>query len=160
MLLDQFSYTSQKFLKFNKYLTASWWPISEKESPFTPSITSPKVLKKILFQVSPKWVVKGQKCLKKISSGNPYQWKSHSLRPVSYHLKFEKTRFSSRLSYKSTTVRKLKEVAFIAGKSENQADRKKFIRFSFDNSIANISFYALSCLKFNFGYYFTFEIVF
>ena len=54
----------------------------------------------------------------------------------------------------------LKEVAFIAGKSENQADRKKFIRFSFDNSIANISFYALSCLKFNFGYYFTFEIVF
>ena len=28
---------------------------------------------------------------------------------------------------------KLKEVAFIAGKSENQADKKKFIRFSIDN---------------------------
>jgi hypothetical protein len=54
----------------------------------------------------------------------------------------------------------LKEVAFIAGKSENQAAKKIYIRFSIDNSIANISFYALSCLKFNFGYYFTFEIVF
>ena len=34
----------------------------------------------------------------------------------------------------------LKEVAFIAGKSENKADKKIFIRFSIDNSIANISF--------------------
>ena len=54
----------------------------------------------------------------------------------------------------------LKPKAIIAGIMENQAARKKFIRFSFDNSIANISLYALSCLKFNFGYYFTFEIVF
>ena len=35
-----------------------------------------------------------------------------------------------------------------------------FFRFSFVNSIANISLYTLSCLKFNLGYYFTFEIGF
>jgi hypothetical protein len=33
----------------------------------------------------------------------------------------------------------LKEVAFIAGKTENQAAKKIYIRFSIDNSIANIS---------------------
>ena len=55
---------------------------------------------------------------------------------------------------------KLKEVAFIAGKSENQADRNFFIRFSIDNLIANISFYALSWPKLNFGCYLTFEIIF
>ena len=36
----------------------------------------------------------------------------------------------------------LKTVAFIAGKSENQAAKKKFIRFFIDNLIANISLYA------------------
>jgi hypothetical protein len=45
----------------------------------------------------------------------------------------------------------LKEVAFIAGKSENQADKNFFIRFSIDNLIANISLYALSWPKLNFG---------
>ena len=37
---------------------------------------------------------------------------------------------------------------------ENQAAKIFFICFSFDNSIANISLYALSCPKFNFAYYF------
>ena len=45
----------------------------------------------------------------------------------------------------------LKEVAFIAGKSENPVDQKNFIRFSIDNLIANISLYALSWPKLNFG---------
>ena len=43
---------------------------------------------------------------------------------------------------------------------ENQAARFFFIRFSIDNSIANTRLYALSCPKFNFGYYLTFEIIF
>ena len=51
----------------------------------------------------------------------------------------------------------VKEVAFIAGKSENQADKKKIIGFSIDNLIANISLYALSWPKLNFG---SFEIIF
>jgi hypothetical protein len=51
----------------------------------------------------------------------------------------------------------LKTVAFIAGKSENQAAKKKFIRFSIDNLIANISLYASSWPKLNFG---SFEIIF
>ena len=38
----------------------------------------------------------------------------------------------------------LKEVAFIAGKSENQAAKKNFIRFFIDNLIANIKLYALT----------------
>jgi hypothetical protein len=42
------------------------------------------------------------------------------------------------------------------GKSENQADKKKFIRFSIDDLIANISLYALSWPKLNFG---SFEII-
>ena len=50
----------------------------------------------------------------------------------------------------------LKTVAFIAGKSENQAAKFFFIHFSIDN----ISFYALSWLKLNFGCYLTFEIIF
>ena len=54
----------------------------------------------------------------------------------------------------------LKEVAFIAGKSENQAAKKKFIRFYIDNLIANISLHALSWPKLNFGCYLTFEIIF
>ena len=45
----------------------------------------------------------------------------------------------------------LKEVAFIAGKSENQAAKKFFTRFFIANSIANISLYALSWPKLNFG---------
>jgi hypothetical protein len=53
----------------------------------------------------------------------------------------------------------LKTVAFIAGKSENQAEKKN-IRFSIDNLIANISFYALSWPRLNFGCYLTFEIIF
>ena len=51
----------------------------------------------------------------------------------------------------------VKEVAFIAGKSENPVDQKNFIRFSIDNLIANISLYALSWPKLNFG---SFEIIF
>ena len=54
----------------------------------------------------------------------------------------------------------LKTVAFIAGKSENPADQKKFICFFIDNLIANISLYALSWPKLNFGCYLTFEIIF
>jgi hypothetical protein len=54
----------------------------------------------------------------------------------------------------------LKEGAFIVGKSENQAAKKKFIRFFIDNLIANISLYALSWPKLNFGCYLTFEIIF
>jgi hypothetical protein len=54
----------------------------------------------------------------------------------------------------------VKTVAFIAGKSENQAAKQIFIRFSIDNLIVNISFYALSWPKLNFGCYLTFEIIF
>ena len=54
---------------------------------------------------------------------------------------------------------KLKTVAFIAGK-KNPAIQKKFIRFSIENFIANISLYALSWPKLNFGCYLTFEIIF
>ena len=54
----------------------------------------------------------------------------------------------------------LKEVAFIAGKSENQAAKIFFFRFFIDNLIANISLYVLSWPKLNFGYYITFEIIF
>jgi hypothetical protein len=42
------------------------------------------------------------------------------------------------------------------GKSENQADKKKIIRFSIDNLIATISLYALSWPKLNFG---SFEMI-
>ena len=54
----------------------------------------------------------------------------------------------------------LKTVAFIAGKSENPAAQNFFICFSIDNLIANISLYALSWPKLNFGCYLTFEIIF
>ena len=54
----------------------------------------------------------------------------------------------------------LKEVAFIAGKSENQLAKNIFIHFFIDNLIANISLSALSWPKLNFGCYFTFEIIF
>ena len=54
----------------------------------------------------------------------------------------------------------LKEVAFIAGKSENQAAKKCFIHFFIENLIANIRLYALSWPKLNFGCYLTFEIIF
>ena len=57
-------------------------------------------------------------------------------------------------------ITQLKEVAFIAGKSENQAAKKFYIRFFIDNLIANISLYALSWPKLNFGCYLTFEIIF
>jgi biotin transporter BioY len=50
----------------------------------------------------------------------------------------------------------VKEVAFIAGKSKNQAAKKNVIRFFIDNLIANISLYALSWPKLNFGCYLTF----
>jgi hypothetical protein len=52
----------------------------------------------------------------------------------------------------------LKTVAFIAGK-KNPAVQIFFIFFSIENLIANISFYALSWLKLNFGCYLTFEII-
>ena len=50
----------------------------------------------------------------------------------------------------------LKTVAFIAGK-KNPADQNFYIRFSIENLIINISFYALSWPKLNFGCYLTFE---
>ena len=50
----------------------------------------------------------------------------------------------------------LKEVAFIMGKSENQAAKKIFIRFFINYLIANISLYVLSWPKLNFGCYLTF----
>ena len=56
--------------------------------------------------------------------------------------------------------RLLKTVAFIAGKSENPMDQKNVINFFIDNLIANISLYALSWPKLNFGCYLTFEIIF
>ena len=52
-------------------------------------------------------------------------------------------------------IQRLKTVAFIAGKSENQAAQKTF--YSFFHLIANISLYALSWPKLNFG---SFEIIF
>ena len=53
----------------------------------------------------------------------------------------------------------LKTVAFIAGK-KNPAIQKKIICFSIENFIENISLYALSWPKLNFGCYLTFEIIF
>ena len=50
-------------------------------------------------------------------------------------------------------------VAFIAGK-KNPATQIFFIRFSNETFIANISLYALSWHKLNFGCYLTFEIIF
>ena len=52
----------------------------------------------------------------------------------------------------------LKTVVFIVGK-KNPATQKFFIRFSIENLIANISFYALSWPKLSFGCYLTFEII-
>jgi len=53
----------------------------------------------------------------------------------------------------------LKTVVFIAGK-ENPATTNFFIHFSIKILIANISFYALSWPKLNFGCYLTIEIIF
>ena len=53
----------------------------------------------------------------------------------------------------------LKTVAFIAGK-KNPAVQKIYIHFSIENFITNISLYALSWPKLNFGCYLTFEIIF
>ena len=53
----------------------------------------------------------------------------------------------------------LKTVVFIAGK-KNPATQNIFIRFSIENLIANISFYALSWPKLNFGCYLIVEIIF
>ena len=53
----------------------------------------------------------------------------------------------------------LKTVAFIAGK-KNPAIKKKIIRVSIENLIANISFYKLGWPKLNFGCYLTFKIIF
>ena len=50
----------------------------------------------------------------------------------------------------------IKTVAFIGGTSENQAAKKCYICFSIDNLIANISLYALTWPKLNFG---SFEII-
>ena len=46
---------------------------------------------------------------------------------------------------------KLKKVVFIAGKSENPADQKFLFIFFIDDLIGNISLYALSWPKLNFG---------
>ena len=43
--------------------------------------------------------------------------------------------------------------------NESTVVRKLLILFSIDNFIANISLYALSRPKLNFGCYFTFEII-
>ena len=53
----------------------------------------------------------------------------------------------------------LKTVAVIVGK-KNPAIQKKFICFSIETFIENISLYALSWPKLNFGCYLTFEIIF
>ena len=45
-------------------------------------------------------------------------------------------------------------------KQKIQSPEKLLILFSIDNYIANISFYALSWPKLNFGWYLTFEITF
>ena len=66
-------------------------------------------------------------------------------------------KFCHKLFKKDQSDEQLKTVAFIAGKSENPADQKNFIRFSINNLIANISLYALSWPKLNFG---SFEIIF
>ena len=58
-----------------------------------------------------------------------------------------------------TKSQHLKTDAFIAGK-KNPATQIFFIRFSIETLIANISFYALSWPKLNFGCYLTFEIIF
>ena len=60
--------------------------------------------------------------------------------------------------YIDYTVKTLKTVAYIAGK-KNPAIQKFYISFSIENFIENISLYALSWLKLNFGCYFTFEII-
>ena len=44
-------------------------------------------------------------------------------------------------------------------KTENPAAKKFEIRFSIDNSIPNVSLYALTWPKLNFGYYVTFKII-
>ena len=62
--------------------------------------------------------------------------------------------------YSYVLVLLLKAVGIIAGKSVNQAAQIFFIRFSVDNWIGNISLYALSWPKLNFGCYLTFEIIF
>ena len=54
----------------------------------------------------------------------------------------------------------LKTVAFIAGKSENQATKIFLIHFSIDNLIAKISLYALSWSKLNLDHLQSFEIIF
>ena len=53
-----------------------------------------------------------------------------------------------------------KPKAIIAGVTENLVARIFLIHFSIDNFIANISLYALSCSKLNFGYCLTFKINF
>ena len=53
----------------------------------------------------------------------------------------------------------IKTVAFIAGK-KNPATQNFFIPFAIENLITNISFYALSWPKLNFGWYLIFEIIF
>ena len=50
-------------------------------------------------------------------------------------------------NFQKKRIRVLKTVVFIAGK-KNPATQKFFIRFSIENLIANISFYALSWPKF------------
>jgi hypothetical protein len=45
-------------------------------------------------------------------------------------------------------------------KSKYGSQKRLLILFSIDNSTANISFYALSRPKLNFGYYLTFELTF
>ena len=69
---------------------------------------------------------------------------------ASDHWNLKKVTFCERL---------LKTVAFIAGK-KNPAVQKFYIHFSIENFITNISLYALSWPKLNFGCYLTFEIIF
>ena len=73
----------------------------------------------------------------------------------------------SRDDYRLPTARNEKNVHVCTkvesnyhGYNEKPSSQNFFIRFFFDNSIAKISLYALSYPKFNFAYYFTFEIVF
>ena len=70
----------------------------------------------------------------------------------------------SRIHYtvwnKFTKSGELKPKALIPGITENPSARNFFIRFSSENSIANICLCALKCSQLNFRYYHSFKINF
>ena len=81
----------------------------------------------------------------------------------------EKTRFRRRLNHRVLAYSKVMYTKYILNKvkwtywrmqEQTQSPKKLLLLFSIDNSIANISLYALSWPKLNFGYYLIFEISF